>query len=110
MVSGASVNGETAVHNLIGANSRFNGTVEAEGTMTAIRNSTTVRGGIKADENLRVLTKVGLTVRGELEGEKITVAQNTTLVVGGELNTDRLVRETGVTSGLRVASTVTTPA
>ncbi|AQL41632.1 peptidase S8 and S53 subtilisin kexin sedolisin [Halorientalis sp. IM1011] len=88
VVNGGQVNGRTDTHNLVAADSQFNGGVVTTGTVTVV-GSTTAKGGIEAAESIRVLSGGTLTVQGALTVKNLTVASDGAVTVHGSVDVDR---------------------
>lgn len=99
-VDGGRVNGDTEAHNVIGANARFNGGIEADGTVTVTTGAVRASGGIDADESVYVRGNSTLSVSGELEAETVYVGDHGSLLVRGDVEAARI--RTGTNSTVQV--------
>ncbi|WP_226023725.1 S8 family serine peptidase [Halomicrobium salinisoli] len=94
-VNDGRVNRRAEGHNVVAAAARFNGGIEAGGSVTAVGDSTVARGAIESDESVRVLSDSALAVEGTLETGTLSVGEGGTLTVHGDVEAERFAAENG---------------
>lgn len=110
VASGVRVNGPAVGHNLLGRDARFNGGIDANGTVVATAGRTVVNGDLTA-ERVVVLSGATLRVTETLAADQVFVARNATLSVVQEVNASRVIRNgTAATNASDAGSVDTAPA
>ncbi|QPV63288.1 S8 family serine peptidase [Halosimplex litoreum] len=91
-VTDSRVNGAFSGHNVVARDARFNGGIEANGTVVVSGNGTVVNGDLTAAETVRVLSGATLRVTEDLTADRVVVGPNATLSVVQEANATRIDR------------------